>query len=780
VPIHKTVHTRDKYLKAWQSEIGKLANDPVASYIARAESLEDAKTWFTRGGGQKFRAVIAGEHPKIFQGRELEAAESYIESVARRISQNTGDNPELLDAVRTGQFRGRKVIDDDLHLDKDALRDLDGLVDEFGPEALVGDETLVMGGSGLQRAVRRWDRAVDRWFGFLMSERTNNLSRSPVFRQAYWKEAERLLPYADAPAQASIIRQAWAAKLDRAVIKRMQGISRAGDYNLDEIDLLAKGHAVDTTKELLYDLTRKGRTMDAWRVVFPFGEAWRELTTRWFGRNGLLWQHPQTVRRFQQLLQGARGEEFGEFMGAPDGKGFFWKNQWGEEVFMWPGTSLLTDKLLGVEVPLTGRVQGLSMFGTIMPGMGPVFQAPVGWFLQAKPGPEWLKGFLSDGLGVKLGPFGTVEENVLPFGAVGAEDQAAIFSAWSHMPPWVKNLGQAWTTGDLNGKQWNQAVMEMAGSLKATGEYGDSFDEQNRLLDDASRYARAFYVIKALAGTTAPAAPDGEWMIEINNGNVIRAAALADELDKLREADFDTADQEFLERYGPDVMAVMSTAMTTSSIYEVPATREGVAWVMAHPGIEDDLRKTYGFFAPEGGEEDFSLYNANFRKGGAIRLDPQDWIRLLNHTKGNVEYRKYVEEVGDKANTEAGEAYLSAKRDEIYERFPGWRDEEGKLDKGADRAFIDELYRAQNMPAIRNTDAGQGLREYLAARDEVVAYAKKIDKAWPGTSQAMLPGRLYLNEKGREIYGRHPDFKRLFDFILSRETEELEEVTGGP
>jgi hypothetical protein len=794
----KSPHEMKPYKRALAAEIVKLANDPVAQRVARTESLEDVKTWFTRGGGNEFRGPLAQMQRGKFD--TIEQADSYIESVARRINQNTGGNPELLDAVRTGKFRGRNIIDGDAHLDRDFLKDLDGLIDEFGPDQIIGDEFLGYGEKGLAGLVQTWDRAVDKMFGWLMGERTANLSRNPVFDQAYWREKERLFPFADKATQQQIIREAKAARLtgsrvreaadvipgiESAPVTRMERITTSGDLTADEVDLLAKGHGLDKTKELLYDLSRRGRTMDAMRVVFPFGEAWSEVITRWFGTGrgaqplGLVWQNPKTIRRFQQLLQGARGEELGEFMGAPDGQGFFWENQWGEQVFMWPGTAALTDKLLGVEAPLTGRVQGLSMFGTVMPGLGPVAQMPVGWLLQNKPGPEPLKKAMAEALGFKLGPFGTVQEQVLPFGSVGAEDQAAVFSAWNYAPPWAKAAFQAFSGGDLNGKQWNQAVMEVAGSLKATGDYGDSIGEQNRLFEDAADKARWLYAIKALAGTTAPAAPDIEWMLEDNNGQAVRAAALSDELQEMREEDFDTADARFLEKYGPDLMAVLSTPMTTSSIYNVPSTRDGVAWVMANPGIEDKLPNVYGFFAPEGGEEDFSIYNAQFRKGAAIRLDPQDWIRLLNHTKGNVEYARHVEEVGDQENTKAGRAYLDMKREEIYDRYPGWRDEKGKLNKAPDRTLIDELYRAARDPATRDTDAGQGLADYLAARDEVAAYADSQGLAWPGTSKAMLPGRLYLDQRAREIIAEHPQFKRVYDFLLSRETEELEEVTGG-
>ena len=127
-----------------------------------------------------------------------------------------------------------------------------------------------------------------------------------------------------------------------------------------------------------------------------------EVLTRWFGTGalggdtvGLVWKNPKTIRRFSGSGRAPAARTSARSW-APRSTprattGFFWKNGFGEEVFLYPGSGILTEHTIGIPVPLSGRVQGLSMFGTVMPGLGLVAQIPVGWFLAAKPGPQWFK-----------------------------------------------------------------------------------------------------------------------------------------------------------------------------------------------------------------------------------------------------------------------------------------------------------------------------------------------------------------------------------------------------
>src|SRR5690606_3414633 len=167
----------------------------------------------------------------------------------------------------------------------------------------------------------------------------------------------------------------------------------------------------------------------------------------------------------------------------------FWKNEFGEEVFTYPGSQLLTDKLLGVPIPLTGRVEGLSMFGSVVPGLGPAAQIPVGWFLETKPGPQAMKAAIDEIIGTELpGPLGTVEDQLLPFGSIAHTDLSEIAALEGDLRPWLGTASKAATTPDSD-QACRPAVMSVAGYLRTTGEYGTARAETQRLMDDARRKA---------------------------------------------------------------------------------------------------------------------------------------------------------------------------------------------------------------------------------------------------------------------------------------------------
>ena len=145
--------------------------------------------------------------------------------------------------------------------------------------------------------------------------------------------------------------------------------------DLEQLMKAAKRDSIDETKDLFYDLTNKSNVADAMKFIFPFGDAWYEVLSRWAKiQNPLIsgGQSFRNVRRIQQTWQ------------AGQSSGFISTNEYGEEVFNWPLTfgSLINSFIPNeANVSMQGKVPISSLMfidpsarGIGAPGTSPLVQ----------------------------------------------------------------------------------------------------------------------------------------------------------------------------------------------------------------------------------------------------------------------------------------------------------------------------------------------------------------------------------------------------------------------
>jgi hypothetical protein len=760
----KAGHRGSDYRRAWGEELAKLHADPVARKIALSENLNEATEWFVNGPGQKFRKQLTEAHPDLADDR---VARNYIESVNERIGIKTGNNPELVDVVRTGKLNGETVLEADgmRHRDlSNGLRDyLDSAPDVVTGRRYTSDPTKA------GRIGAAYDRITDVLFGALMGKRTNNLSRSPTFRQAYWRRVEELIPFTDEATKAQLIKAARDSNLDLKMptrigsrpLRRMERTTAAGEMTAEEVDVVAKGFALDETKRLLYDLSERSQFMDAMRVIFPFGEAWKEMFGRW---GQLIKENPAIPRRAQQLIEGARGEDFGEVMGAPEGKGFFYENQFGDEVFAYPGSEMFTRATIGVPIPLSGRVQGLNMMGSVMPGLGPVAQLPASAFIPDKPG--WQR---------------TARELLMPFGTPSDEGgMEATTQVLNFAPAWMRRGWQALSGEGYSAETdriYNNTVMDIARYLESTGKYDLSTREgMQELLDDAKEKAPRLYGIRALAQFAAPSAPAPEFLVETDEG-IQLTAALAEEFHEMTEADPDGAVEDFLELYGDNVTLVMVPKSRTV-VAGLDSTREVGDWVDENQDLIEEFPTTWAFFAPQGGEFDHAVYINQIKRGERQPLTPEQWLRARNNMLGSTVYRKAQRMAGPNP-TDESRMWLNDVRAQLRRNYPGYGDRTGFVEAADTDYLIEELERVARDPRVRETDAGRGLRIYMEARRQAQEEGRNrglTGRVSYASAESARDLRDWLRQVANRITVNHPDFDSLWMYLQDEMNDDAEVI----
>lgn len=748
-----------EYAKAWGDELGQLAADPVAKRVAggfasgdaipgglTGNHIEDAKRWFWDGAGSKFRTEMGRSAGREGLLTDRAISDGYIDSIAKRISIKTTDHEELMDAVRTGKLNGHDITRGDATAARQVTRRLRSMADEeIGPQNVKGDLALRVGVGG------KYDHAVEFMFNALMTKPTNFLSRSPAFKQYYWKRAEELIGSLDDAAQTAALKAAKDAGLSRKELQALakNALASKGELGLDELDELAKGHALDNTRHLLYDLTDRSQFFDITRNIFPFGEAWNEVLTRWAK---LSTDNPAIFRRAQQGVEGARGSGF-----------FHTDEQTGEEMFTYPFSEQLTDKFLDMPVGLQGRVAGLNIFSggvVFMPGVGPAVQWPAQMLLPDKP--EW------DG----------VRDLILPFGDSNVEGGVVE----SMLPSWFQKIRQAgWTPfGRQDDRVWNSTVGEVQRYLFSTGDYDLSTEDgQRKLTKDATEKAKYLYLMRGLAQSALPSSPSFKFTMADGNGIKRTAYELTKDFQKMQEEDFDTAIPNFLEKYGDGALLYMQPK--SQGLF--PATTSAEKWVRANPDIAEKFPKVYGYFAPGGDDDfDFNAYNRQLRTGERKPLSPEQQIKLANAKLASMIYHQASERVKDR-NDEAASEWLRQVKDKLLTKYHGYGDylaEKPDSQAGRDRD-IRQMREALKDPRVASTEAGKAIKIYLERRDQAIEASKRIKVngkhlASPFKAKKARALRDWLRDTGDQLSTKFPDFQPTWERLFSREFVAEEEA----
>lgn len=752
---HRYRRGEEFYPRAWASEIMELASDPVARRVAggwadgdrvpgglTGNHVEDAKRWFWDGPGSKFRKQDLVPVDERLLTREF--SDRYIDSVFRRLSIKTADDSDLIAAVATGKL-GDDTIVDSLGVSKKLLDRLTSMADDdLGPQLAKGDLMAHAKQGPASKALAAYDRTTTHMFTFLMGRPTNYLSRSPAFRQFYWQRAEELLPFMDEASRATALTAARDAGLSRQTLRKMakRVVDRPpGTLTFEDADEVAKGFGLDSTRELLYDLSNRSQFGDVTRLIFPFADAWIELMTRW-AKLGV--DNPQIARRAQLTIEGARGS------------GFFYTDDNGQEVFAYPATGWLTEQLVGVPAPLTGTVKGLSIATSLLPGFGPVVQIPASQLIPAKP--SWDE----------------VRNMILPYGDVdtGRGLVETLF------PGWVKKVMTAIFADPESDKMLGSTMIQTTAWLRSTGEYSTNSEEDlRRLLDDAELKARVLLVVRATGQAVGPSAPSFEFLAKDKEGRSVTAQRLGQEFRKLEQADYDTAVDKFLTMFGEDAVLYMQ-GKTRSLIPAAPVTAEASKWARAHPEIVEKFPHVYGLFAPQGDKLDLSAYTRAIDAGEIEPLTPEQALRSSNATLGRWAYNQAKKRLNGATDRESM-AWLRTIRNGLEDLFPGFNDEIGLTGKKKTPELIEELERAVKHRDLAKTEVGLSIKVYLAARSKAIedAVADGLSPGGLGTAKRARYLRDWLRETADRITAVAPGFALVYERLFEREftADDVEE-----
>lgn len=692
-------------------------------------------------------------------------------------------NPELIEAIASGRLRN-------IELNKvespGAERKVMAVLDEIGagpnfvkvPELAPGDQS------------NAWDDAVATLFSALMGKPTNMLSRSPAFKQYYWRKVAQMVPYMSDDLREQVLKRAAEEGVDAFTIKGwfrelLKGsdertkraledlatpgmkFSRLGDpddpiRSMDEVDELAKAFALHETQTLLYDLNTRHNFFDMTRNIFPFGEAWLEIIQTW---SKLMAQNPKVLRRFQQTVEGARRSGF--FYGDPTT---------GEEVFNYPGSELFADWMFGDseegtpgsgEIQFTGRVAGLNLaLGSFMPGVGPVVQFPLS-----------VTGTLNDP------KFRQVRDLIMPFGPMDTDDPGSVVN--DMLPAWFRRFLVAidHPTGK-DQRLYVNTVIDVYRAMIMSGEGSDKTPEETEdTLEKARERARVLFLYRSAVQFLGPTGAQVRFETYDKEGRLLAFSVLTDEYRRMFEEsgyEHGPAFDQFTKTFGLD--PTLLYVSKTRSLVRRSVTLPGQIWQSANEDLfaADAFPFTAYYGRPDDIHEefDYGAYLAQLEEGTRVAMSDSEWVHERNDLLGRLAYENARRRVAGRTDA-AAEQWLRDIRAQLMERFPGYRQPRVGLEARPNRdMLIAEYERWADEPRLARTNAGQGLAVYLAARKRASEEGIALGLTPTGFTRARSTRHLrdWLRSVAESTVAKYPDFGLIWDSTFRAEIEEVDEI----
>lgn len=601
----------------------------------------------------------------------------------------------------------------------------------------------------------------------------------PEWRQKYWDAVSSVAGAADAEA---IARLEQVAEKSLRPLVTVGGISLGNDHRmwtvfkqakgdgpmgLDEIHQYASNVASKHVAELFYDASRKRLLWHQLRLIAPFGQAWQDTLQKW---SKIAMDNPGEIYKITKKLDyltSSSSSGLYEITDARDyydpNQGFFYTDpQSGQRNFFIP--YLTTGMNLAINAAkfnfskdmykgafAAGAAPQSFNFAlggaTVLPGVGPGLSIGLNILDSLGQNPlDLLPGEWKDRAYKIVYPYGQPD-----LGAAGGKE-AVLLSA---------NLSRI--INGMSGAQefYASSFAPTMNYLATSGEYNlDEPADQTRLVNDTNRFAQYYTIMRGLFGLVSPMAIQPKDLTNSKDGNTVLAAGLYADFRKLEAANGSNRNKtysDFLDLYGPEqVLAIISATSggpTNLATYEL---------ILKDPTVVDQYKETYGYFYPNGGFSQ-ELYKWQLRTNKRERLTSQEILEKAT----NIRFYAAKERALTRS---VAEGWDSKYTDQIISNLAdsyNARNRVVKFDASKDKRVLAQLTEAAYDERFADSDAVNGLRDYLYLRDKALMASGR--KTFNNASSE--PQRAFLAKEALSIIKKYPEFQKLFYAFFKSELE---------
>ena len=794
-----------KFFTGHAFELKKLSGDTVAKILAgkltpeikadikSGKSFEDSVTdYFFKGPGKTAMDKLAATRPDskaLFNTRD--GIKQYIfdaeNGVQARVDEMTGGIPALYNLVQNGSamLNSGKVIrlsSDPLEqrqLAADLKRAFSNSQELKGVKVNVrlSDAAREMDNSFATKGTQHISDAVDAWF------RTNNkfekvVSMGPEYRVEYWRQIAKFAPSLDAKSletlQSNIDKSLLGIRVDGKAIgknniayKTIMDAPGNGPLSLDVAHGWAADKAADHVKGMFYDAYNHRNIFHATRFAVPFGQAWWDTLERWgqLGKENPLQTYKAAVVLNKLENDPNTSAVYSAFgvTGYDPNQGFIQQDPLtGAKKVYIPilGTvlSYLTQATSGVKTEgtpfqIATNPIGLNFAlggGSLAPGVGPMISLPAQTVIPS----NWWNG---------LPP--AVQGLVFPFGK--PQDVAAGISS-SLMPAWAAKLTNLFSNGTSSQATTVSTLRPVMDYLASGGGYDImNPNDQQRLIDDSTKFARFFGAWQGITQAILPTSPLLSALTKSGDSTVVAQASIYAHFQNLvnttDKGDYYKAVRDTLDTYGVNNVY----ALITNTKGGTPPTTDAYNFLAKNPDVAKKYQDVFSLFFPGGGFSQ-ALYQQQTKSGQRVKLNASQVEQQANYLL----YMAAKDQI-DVNNADDPTARQDALNN-LKETFGG--SVPARVIAGASTRYanpaqymINQITQAVKEPKLAATPAGQAAIDYLYLRSQALQDA--ADNGLKSLSgNAMADTRQTLRDNAAEIDKHYNgEFAIMFQSVFESE-----------
>lgn len=699
----------------------------------------------------------------------IQGVTQLVGTIVADISTRTALDRVLLGAIQTGKLGGRiTIIDNSI---KEAV-EASAPFRQWITDNLLTNPNAAPVAPFHPTEVSEQTKKLDRFMTDLFRiyrDASDKTARTPFEMYEKWKRVTELIPIMD-PAEASKMLDALEKTdapewfLDSI---RRQVPNANGTATRKQIELLGTMHGKKRVAEVLYDSSKKSFFGSQQGMFFGFFDAWFEQWSVW-GR--------QIAERPTLLAKAALAKE------AFNDTGIITKDPDTEQTMVVVPFTKDVLQMLGLNGEIKLSTKNLTLLG------------------QAVPGLFGYGALIADSVIPDKAAFAAIRGTLFPYGQPAMLNKIAdyLVPAWGQALvssgsqllgskyDFFDNLAQV-MVGDQDERR--NAVTVNAVITNIASNRGDvplTDEERIKLLDEAQRKAAYLGGFNGFLRIFLPSVPITKMYTDLGNENVTTGQVL-DDLRKFEaeEGSWAKGVYKLLNKYGPDTWIYL--AGSSISTPGMQPTKEYAAWFRDNGSLVDKYPLVGGYLGPQDGEYDPKAFTeqraTGYRKPADIAVRQEKALNNLAWAIYRNAQDRLLKQGRDQglldSQTKSSPQYkeqMKQQAAELKKLYPMWNPKAAGGEQ--ERELVNQIRQIERMvkdKKVLSTDAGKGLKMYWDYRTRNVAKVVNADPnmandSWR-TANGGLELRWRLEQMGAYAVKKHPEFRTLWEYVLSNEFE---------